>query len=92
MKEIILYTLVLLLVNAGLFIMFSFIVDKMDNRNIGDSIAYFLGFIIVSLVVQIIIALMLIATEKKVDVGKAMLLSVGVICLVGLSLCSGLWN
>lgn len=83
------YTLIAIGLNVLSFVIFCIPVFLTPNTNDAALsafiIAFFLG--VISLVVQLIVALVYLFGQKK-EVGKAMLLSIGIILLVGLSICS----
>jgi hypothetical protein len=58
------------------------------NDSLGWLIYSFIFFII-SLVIQLIVGLAYIVNKRKQELGQAMLLSVGIILLVGFSVCGG---
>ena len=92
MKKIALYTLLFLLGNIATLYLISFLADKIDNQNIGDSIGVVIALMLILAIAQIIVGLFLIGSEKRAEIGKAMSLAVGIIFLVGLSLCSGIFH
>jgi hypothetical protein len=79
------YTLIAIGLNILSFILF-LVPSFFGKDSLGTAIlAFFL--VIISLLVQLIVALVYIGGEKK-DLGKAMLLCIGIILLIGLSICS----
>jgi hypothetical protein len=83
------YVLRSLGLNFAFFVLLFLIVLGVSSNGDGLGaliIAFFVG--VISLVIQLIIALVFIIGEKK-ESGKAMLLSIGIILLIGLSICSG---
>jgi hypothetical protein len=84
------YVLRSLGLNFASFVILFIIVFSMSSSRGGGLEALIIGFFVgvFSLVIQLIVSLIFIIGEKK-ELGKAMLLSIGIILLVGLSICSG---
>jgi hypothetical protein len=60
----------------------------------GDALGYLVGvifFMPISLLVQLIVGIIFIRSSKRKIMGQAMLLAVGIILLVGLSVCGNIW-
>lgn len=96
MGKILLYTVLFLVANIGLVLLFSFIIpllmtDKDEGYGLDRAIAILVATFI-AFMIELVVAVFLINTETRKDIGKAMLLSIGIIFLFGLSLCSGMWG
>jgi uncharacterized membrane protein (DUF485 family) len=83
------YVLTALGLNFLSFVLLFIIILAFSGLNEDGLGALIIAFVIgvLSLLVQLIIALVYIVGEKK-ELGKAMLLSTGIILLIGLSVCS----
>jgi hypothetical protein len=93
MGRFILYTIIALILNVVSFLVFSLPIF-FNSEALGPAIGSLIfGFVltIISLIIQTIIGLIFLAKEGKKEIGKAMLLSVGIIFLIGLSVCSRSW-
>jgi hypothetical protein len=92
MKKFIVYLLIVLGLNVLSFFVFAIPMYFSKNQNTETgSFIFALVLFAISLFIQFIVAFILINGQKKKELGKAMLLAVGIIFLVGLSFCSGLW-
>lgn len=90
MNRLVKYTLIALGLNALSFLVFA--IPLLSNS--GDPLASFLIAVALaafSLIVQFIVSLVLLSNPRSRETGKAMLLTIGVILLVGLSVCSSAW-
>lgn len=85
MSKFAIYTLIAVGLNFLSFFIFFIPAFFIKDGLAGAILAFFL--VILSLVVQLIIALVYISGEKK-ELGKAMLLSTGILLLIGVSVCS----
>ena len=87
MKNVTRYSIRILGINLAVLIVLGFVATYFGDRNGGfvimASIFYF-----VSIIVQMFVGLGLILNEEKRDWGKAMLISMGIILLIGFSVCS----
>ena len=93
MGRFILYTIIALVLNVLSFFVF-LIPMYFSDGELGPAIGGLLfafALLIISLIIQTAIGLMFLTKEGKKEIGKAMLLSVGIIFLFGLSICSGSW-
>jgi len=76
----------------SIFLLFFLPLNLSSNVH-GDSLGFaILGFIliIISLLVQFVIALFFLNNEKKRPIGQGMLLGAGIVSLIGLSICSSM--
>jgi hypothetical protein len=88
MSQFVKYTLIAIglnLLSFGLFILPAFLTSSGHDRGTSLVLAFFGA--IVSLIVQLLVALIFLLDEKKKQIGQAMLLSVGLFLLVGFSFC-----
>jgi len=89
MSKFLKYTLLAIGLNLLSFIIF--FIPLFNSNNVhGDAIgAILLAFILilVSFLTQVVVALTFLTTEKRKQIGKAMLLSIGILLLIGLSFC-----
>jgi hypothetical protein len=66
-------------------------ITNMTSRPHGDALAFLLyGFVFLalSLLLQTAVALSFLNKEKKRHIGQGMLLAVGIVALIGLSICT----
>lgn len=89
MNKFLKYTLIAFSANALLTILFSipYLQSKELGTAIGGTIFLFIASII-SLLIQALVGLSFLSNEQKKSIGQAMLLTVGMILLIGCSLCS----
>ena len=95
MKKIILYTLLFIGANVLLFLLLVFIGQNFmrSDRDYDFSALFFvLGFFVTSLVVELVVGGLLASRTRTKEIGKGLLLSAGIILLLGLSVCSGMWS
>jgi hypothetical protein len=93
MKKIILYTLLFIGANVLLFLLLVFIGQNFmrSDRDYDFSALFFvLGFFVTSLAVELVVGGILASRTRTI--GKGLLLSAGIILLLGLSVCSGMWS
>ena len=83
------YTLIAVGLNLLMFIILCIPVYFTNNKNDEGLAAFIIAFFVgaFSVLVQLIVALVFLFGKRK-ESGKAMLASVGIILLVGLSICS----
>jgi hypothetical protein len=77
------YTFIFLFLDIVLFIVICFIPS---NGLAGLASAFV--FTLISLFIQLFVGLILIITQHKKKLGQAILLSIGIFLLIGLSICS----
>lgn len=83
----------LIAIGLNLLLLFLFALPLINNRD-GDALGPFLVMLMffgLSLFVQLIVAIVFISGEKRKETGKAMLLALGILLLIGLSVCGGAW-
>ena len=90
MNKFVKYLLIIIGLNILLIILISALVFYNGNRS-GEAIGSLLAGIVLTflgLCVQIIVGLIYLGNKRKKEIGKALLLSAGIILLIGLSICS----
>ena len=83
----------LLAIGLNLLTLFLFALPLINNRS-GDALGPFLVMLMLfglALFAQLIVAIVFISGEKRKETGKAMLLALGILLLIGLSVCGGAW-
>lgn len=83
----------LLAIGLNLLTLLLLALPLINNRN-GDALGPFLVMLMLfglALLVQLIVAIVLVSGEKRKETGKAMLLALGILLLIGLSVCGGAW-
>jgi hypothetical protein len=96
MGKLLLYTILFLAANVGLFFLFSLVIpqlmtDKDEGYGLDRAIAILVAMFI-AFMIELVVAVFLINTKTRKDIGKAILLSIGIIFLFGLSVCNGFWG
>jgi membrane protein DedA with SNARE-associated domain len=94
MGKFILYTIIVLVLNVVLLFILGWLGGLViDDNSYGlDSLVIGLVIFAASLIIQLVAGSILIAKGEKKELGRAMLLSVGIILLTGFSICSGIWR
>jgi hypothetical protein len=95
MGKFILYTIIVLALNVALLFILAWLGGLVINDNSYglDTLVIVLVLFAGSLIIQLVGGSILIAKGEKKELGRAMLLSVGIILLTGFSICSGgLWR
>lgn len=88
MKKFILYTILFLFLDILLIVIFALLLlNDYSFQSFAGSVFDSFGIIFL-LIIQFIIGLTFLDKESKKELGKAMLLSSGIIFLVGLSVCN----
>ena len=96
MGKLLSYTVLFLAANVGLFFLFSLVIpllmtDKDEGYGLDRAIAILVA-VFIAFMIELVVAVFLINTKTRKDIGKAILLSIGIIFLFGLSVCNGLWG
>lgn len=92
MSNVVKYTLIAIGLNILLALVLFIPVAVMDGDAMTAYLVFLLFFTPLSLLVQLIVGIVFAAGEKKKEIGKGILLSVGFFLLVGLSICGPMWT
>jgi heme/copper-type cytochrome/quinol oxidase subunit 4 len=90
MNKFVKYLLIILGLDVILAILAFSFVALCFNRSSSGVLEFGFYVILICFVIQIITGLVFLANEEKRDIGKALLLSLGIIILIGYSICSSL--